>query len=320
MEIKGKDKRDIAAELFKKYAIVLVLILLIMILSLLSPQFLKIGNIKNILRQISVVTIMSFGVNFVIITAGIDLGLGSYVALASVVSAIIAKAGHPVVFALLAALGIGLLIGMINGAIISGCRIPPFIVTLGMTQITRGAALLITNGKPVSLLGDGYTFFGKGNFLGIPMPVVIMLLVFVISSIKLNNMKFGKYTKAIGGNETAAKISGINTGLYKFYAYAFAGLCCGIAAIVLTGRIDSGQPGLAIGYELDAIAAAVVGGTGLNGGIGTMWGAFVGSLIIGSLNTGLNLLNVSSYWQQVCKGMIIIIAIILDERKNRVKA
>lgn len=320
MSIKEKDTRAILIGAFKKYAIVLVLLLLIGTLSVLSPQFFKLENLKNILRQISVVTIMSFGVTFIILTGGIDLGLGAYVALASVISANIAKAGQPVAYALFAAIAVGVVCGMVNGAIIAIFRIPPFIVTLGMTQVARGVALLISNGKPISMLGDAYVFFGKGDFFGIPMPIIIMLIVFLLSTVLLNFTRFGRYAKAIGGNENAAKISGINTGFYKFLVYTFSGFCCAIASIVLTARIDSGQPGLATGYELDAIAASVIGGTSLNGGEGTLWGALIGSLIIGSLNTGLNLLNVSSYWQQVCKGIIIVVAIILDERKNRVKA
>ena len=315
------DKRTIAIELFKKYAIVLVLFLMVAILSILQPRFLNPANLVNVLRQTSVVTIMAFGVTIIIITGGIDLGLGAYVAVGSVIAAQIAKGGNPVGLAILAAVGLGLLCGILNGSIITIFRIPPFIATLGMTQITRGAALLFSNGKPVSILGDAYTFYGKGDLLGIPMPVLIMLFMFVLSTVLLDHTKFGKYARAIGGNETAARISGINTNFYKFWVYAFAGLCCGVSAVVLSARIDSGQPGLALGYELDAIAAAVIGGTSQSiGGIGTMWGTLVGSLIIGSLNTGLNLLNVSSYWQQVFKGIIIIVAIILDQRKNRVKA
>lgn len=314
------DKKTIVIELIKKYAIVFVLILMVIILSILQPRFLHPANLTNVLRQIAVVTIMAFGVTLIIITGGIDLGLGAYVALASVVAAFIAKGGHPVEFALLAAIGMGVLCGILNGSIITTFHIPPFIATLGMTQIARGTALLFSNGKPISILGDAYTFYGKGDLFGAPMPIIVMLIMFAITTMLLDHTKFGKYARAIGGNETAARISGINTNVYKFWVYAYAGLCCGVASIVLSARIDSGQPGLAVGYELDAIAAAVIGGTSQSiGGIGTMWGTLVGSLIIGSLNTGLNLLNVSSYWQQVFKGIIIIVAIILDQRKNRVK-
>lgn len=314
------DKKTIVIELIKKYAIVFVLILMVIILSILQPRFLHPANLTNVLRQTAVVTIMAFGVTLIIITGGIDLGLGAYVALASVVAAFIAKGGHPVEFALLAAIGMGVLCGILNGSIITTFHIPPFIATLGMTQIARGTALLFSNGKPISILGDAYTFYGKGDLFGAPMPIIVMLIMFAITTMLLDHTKFGKYARAIGGNETAARISGINTNVYKFWVYAYAGLCCGVASIVLSARIDSGQPGLAVGYELDAIAAAVIGGTSQSiGGIGTMWGTLVGSLIIGSLNTGLNLLNVSSYWQQVFKGIIIIVAIILDQRKNRVK-
>ncbi|MGI6174736.1 MAG: ABC transporter permease [Christensenellales bacterium] len=315
--------KPVVARWLKKYAIILVLVMLVIILSLLNDKFLQLKNLSNVLRQIAVVTIMSFGVTNIIITGGIDLGMGSYVALSGVLAASVVKTDpNAVALALLVGLGIGSLCGIVNGAIIVSAKIPPFIVTLGMTQIARGAAMLITNGKPISMLGEGFTYWGKGDLFGfLPMPIVVMLFMFLLSTLLLTKTKFGKYARAIGGNETAARISGINTGWYKFLVYAYGGLCCGVAAMVMTARIDSGQPGMAEGYELDAIASSVIGGTSQSiGGVGTMWGALVGSLIIGSLNTGLNLLNVSSYWQLVVKGLIIIVAIVLDERKNRVKA
>lgn len=315
-----KDKKTIAVNLLKKYAIILVLILMIVVMSILNPKYFQKQNAINILVQISPITIMSFGVTYVILTGGIDLGLGTYVALCSVIAAMISKAGNPAIYAIFAALFMGLLIGAVNGSIISVFKIPPFIVTLGMYQICKGVALLVTDGKPISMLGKDYQFWGQGHVLGIPMPIIILIVMFIISSILLNNMKFGKYARAIGGNEKAARISGINTPVWKFIIYAVCGLFCAIASIVQSARMDSGQPSLGIGWELDAIADSVIGGTALAGGVGTMWGALVGSMLMGVLSTGLNFLNVALYWQTVVKGVVIITAIIIDERKNHVKA
>jgi inositol transport system permease protein len=223
----------------------------------------------------------------------------------------------PVIVSVLAGILVGVICGFINGWTIARFKIPPFIATLGMMTVARGFALLYSDGRPVSSLTDSYNFIGQGEVFGIPFPILILITMAVVTHIMLNNTKFGRYIYAIGGNEQAARISGLDVGKLLIMIYTFAGFLSGLAGVVLSSRISSGQPGLGAGYELDAIAAAVIGGTSFSGGIGTVWGTMVGALIIGVLNNGLDLLNVSAYWQQIVKGMIIVAAIILDERKNR---
>lgn len=312
---------------FKKYAIVLILLAMIIALSFLSPAFLQPRNLLNVVRQISVMGLIAIGVTMVIITGGIDLSSGSVLALAAVVAASLAQRTDwasakypgldlPVFVPIIAALLVGITCGAINGSLIARFKIPPFIATLGMMTVARGFALIYSD-RPVSSLTDAYNFIGQGEILGIPLPIILIIAVAVGAHILLNNTRFGRYIYALGGNEQAARISGINISRVKIGVYTLAGMLSGFAGLVLSSRISSGQPGLGLGYELDAIASAVIGGTSLSGGIGTIWGTMVGALIIGVLNNGLDLLNVSAYWQTIVKGSIIVIAVIIDERKNR---
>jgi inositol transport system permease protein len=327
-DLRQRLNRDSFNIFVQKYAIVLILIAMIIVVSFLSPVFLQPVNLLNIVRQISVIGLIAMGVTVAIISTGIDLSSGSVVGLASVVAASLAQQPDwpqakfpglelPLIVALLGGLGVGLACGFINGFLIAKFKIPPFIATLGMMTAARGMALLYSNGRPLSSLTDAYNFIGGGAILGIPTPILILALVGIGTHVMLNNTKFGRYIYAIGGNELAARFSGLNLDRVKIGIYTFAGLLAGLAGIVVSSRISSGQPGLGVGYELDAITAAVIGGTSLSGGIGTVWGTVVGALIIGVLNNSLDLLNVSAYWQQILKGAIIVIAIIIDERKNR---
>jgi inositol transport system permease protein len=318
--VSHKNWNEIIRNIVSRYGIVLILIAMVTIFSFLSPVFLHTQNLINVLRQVSIITILAYGVTNIIITTGIDLSSGSAAALVSVVVASVAHPNQfPLIIVLMVGLGVGLLVGFINGFIIAQTQIPPFIATLGMYTAARGVALLYSNGKPISGFTPQFDFIGGGQVFGVPVPIVILAVVTLISHVLLNNTKFGKYTYAIGGNEQAAKISGINVYKYKILIYSYAGLMAGIAGIVLTSRISSGQPSAAVGYELDAIASAVIGGTSLSGGIGTIPGTLIGGLIIGVLNTGLNLLNVSAYLQQIVRGSIIVGAVILDQRKYRSK-
>lgn len=325
-----RDYRAISKSFIKKYGIVLILLGLFILMSVLSPAFLKTRNLLNVVRQISVIGLIGMGVTIVIITTGIDLSSGSVIALAAVVAASLAQktgweaamypglAGKlPVIVPIGAGILVGIVCGFINGWTIAKFKIPPFIATLGMMTVARGFALLYSDGRPVSSLTDSYNFIGQGEIFGIPFPIIILLVVAVLTHIMLNSTKFGRHIYAIGGNEQAARISGLDVGKLLILIYTFAGFLSGLAGVVLSSRISSGQPGLGNGYELDAIASAVIGGTSFSGGIGTIWGTMVGALIIGVLNNGLDLLNVSAYWQQIVKGLIIVVAIILDERKNR---
>ena len=322
----------------RKYAIVLIFIAMFIVMALLTDAFLSPRNLLNIVRQISVVGLIAIGVTMVIITTGIDLSSGSVLALSAVVVASLAQQPDwhdakfpglelPLIVPILAALIVGALCGWVNGALIAGFRIPPFIATLGMMTIARGFALIYSN-RPVSGLTDTFNYIGQGEIfqvmpvagqpdMGIPIPILILLAVAIAAHIMLNNTRFGRHIYAVGGNEQAARISGLNVGRIKIGVYTIAGLLAGLAGLVLTSRIGSGQAGLGVGYELDAIAAAVIGGVSLSGGIGTIWGTMVGALIIGVLNNGLDLLNVSAYWQTIVKGSIIVAAVIIDERKNR---
>jgi inositol transport system permease protein len=319
--------RDRFNAFMRKYAIVFILLGMLIAMTFLSPAFLTPRNLLNIVRQISVMGLIAIGVTMVIITGGIDLSSGSVLALAAVVATSLAQRldwaeikfpglDVPVFIPIVAALAVGAVCGLINGSLIARFKIPPFIATLGMMTVARGFALIYSE-RPVSGLKDSYTYIGQGEPFGVPVPILILALVAIVAHVMLNNTRFGRHIYALGGNEQAARISGINISRVKIGVYTIAGLLAGLSGLVLSSRIGSGQPGLGLGYELDAIASAVIGGTSLSGGIGTIWGTIVGALIIGVLNNGLDLLNVSAYWQTIVKGSIIVIAVIIDERKNR---
>jgi len=314
---------------FSRYGIFIIFAAMIVVASFLSPAFLTKTNLVNIVRQMSVIGLIALGVTGVIVCAGIDLSSGSVVGLAAVVAASLAQMPDysgarfvglhvPLIVSILAACVVGGLVGSINGSLVAKTRIPPFIATLGTYTAIRGAAMLYTNGRPVSDLSDGYNFIGQGDLFGVPVPILVLVLMAIVTHILYSGTKFGKYIYAIGGNEQAARVSGINVDRYKMMIYVYAGFLAGLAGLVVSSRIGSGQPGQGVGYELDAIAAAVIGGTSLSaGGIGTVAGTIVGALIIGVLNNTLDLMNVSAYWQQIIKGCIIVGAVILDQRKNR---
>lgn len=322
---------DKTKRIISKYGIYFVFIIMVIAMSFASPVFLTPRNLMNVVRQVSVIGLISLGVTLVIISKGIDLSSGSVLAVAAVVAASFGQTGDwhakmfpnlpemPVIVPLLAALAIGLLCGAINGTLIAKTGIPAFIATLGMMVSARGLALLYTDGRPVSSLTESYQYIGQGYILGIPVPVLIYLAMAFITWVLLNHTKFGKNIYAIGGNIHAAEVSGVNVQRNLIKIYAYAGLLAGLAGMVLSARVNTGQPGMGVSYELDAIAATTIGGTSHSGGIGTIGGAFVGALILGVLNNGLNLLGVSAYWQQIIKGCIIVGAVIIDMRKNAKK-
>jgi inositol transport system permease protein len=297
----------------RQYGIFVVFIIICLILSFISPQFLTVSNWTIIITQASINAILAFGVTFVIITGGIDLSLGSMVAVTGVTAAMLAHPKtFPIALPIFAGLLSGLLMGVFNGFIIIKSNIAPFIVTLGTMTIGRGLALILSKGRPVSNLSDSFNFIGGGNVLGIPFPIIVLILIFAICSITLKKTLLGRYIYAVGGNEQAARASGINVNQVKMAVYSISGLLAGLAGILLTSRITTGQPNAGASFELDAIAAAVIGGTSTSGGTGTMTGTLVGVLLIGVINNGLDLLNVTSYYQQVVMGIIIIGAVVLD--------
>ncbi|MFZ5967558.1 MAG: ABC transporter permease [Bacillota bacterium] len=316
-EVKKTDYKQTAAKLFNKYGILLIFIGMCIFMSFMSPAFLKTRNLINIVRQMSVIGIVAMGVTMVIITTGIDLSSGSVIALVSVSVASFAHPGQNIFLAILLGLAVGALAGCINGTISAKGKIPPFISTLGMYTAARGLALLLSDGRPIGNLSPSFIFLGQGDILGLPIPIIIFVAIGVLSHFLLSSTKFGNYTYAIGGNEQAARICGINVDKYKILIFTYAGTLSALAGIILTARITAGQPSMGVGYELDAIASAVIGGTSLNGGIGKITGTIVGALIIGVLNNGLDLMNVSSYWQQILKGCIIVGAVLLDAKKNK---
>jgi inositol transport system permease protein len=325
---KQRQSGGLFKTIFRKYGIFLVFIAMLIVASILSPAFLSPTNLINVVRQMSVVGLIALGVTGVIVSAGIDLSSGSVVGLSAVVAASLAQLPDyaaayykglnlPVFVAVLAACAVGALVGLLNGGLVAKTRIPPFIATLGTLTTIRGLAYLYTSGRPVSDLTDDYNFIGQGDFLGIPVPILILVIMAIITHVLYSQTKFGKYIYAIGGNEQAARVSGINVSKYKMLMYVYAGLLSGLAGLVVSARIGSGQSGQGVGYELDAIAAAVIGGASLSaGGIGTVAGTIVGALIIGVLNNILDLTNVSAYWQQIVKGCIIVGAVIIDQLKH----
>jgi ribose transport system permease protein len=306
------QKRDFIMHYGRQFGTLIGLLVLSAILWALSPHFLTISNILNIAQQTSINAIIAVGMTFVIITAGIDLSVGSIMAFSGVVLASALNAGLPVPVSLLLGLAVGMLCGFVNGILISYGRLPPFISTLGMMSVARGAALLYTQGRPISGFSESFRFLAAGEIFSIPTPVIIMILVYIIAYFLLNRTKLGRYTYAIGGNEEAAILSGINVKYYKTMIYALCGMLSGLAAIILTARLNSAQPIAGIMYELDAIAATVIGGTSLMGGEGRIVGTLIGALIMGVLRNGLNLLGVSSFVQQTVIGAVIIVAVLID--------
>ncbi|MCH4518105.1 MULTISPECIES: ABC transporter permease [Staphylococcus] len=295
------------------------LILLIIVVSILNPSFLDLSNLLNLLRQISINGLIAFGMTFIILTGGIDLSVGSILALSSAFIALMITSGVDPIIALIIGVLIGFVLGAVNGLLVTKGNMAPFIATLATMTIFRGLTLVITDGNPITNLGDSYLFqlFGKGYFIGIPVPAVTMIIVFVILLILLQKTTFGRHTYAIGGNEVAAKISGIKVNKIKILIYGISGLMSALAGGILTSRLNSAQPTAGTSYELDAIAAVVLGGTSLTGGKGRIVGTLIGVLIIGVLNNGLNLLGVSSFYQQVVKGVVILIAVLIDRKKIR---
>ncbi|MFL2123010.1 ribose ABC transporter permease [Marinilactibacillus psychrotolerans] len=321
MEAKSKSITQTKAkrsELFRKLGPLIALIVLVTVVTFLNTNFISPTNLLNLLRQVSVNALIAFGMTFVIITGGIDLSVGSTLALSGALTAGILAAGVPPVVAIFAGLLIGAALGLLNGIVITKGKVAPFIATLATMTIFRGLTLVYTEGNPITGFSDDFTFlfFGRGYLFGIPFPVVLMAIAFGILFVLLHKMTFGRKTFAIGGNENASYIAGIKSDRVKYTVYAISGMMSALAGLILTSRLNSAQPTAGTAYELDAIAAVVIGGTSLAGGKGRIVGTLIGALIIGTLNNGLNLLGVSSFYQQVVRGIVIIIAVLLDRKKS----
>jgi len=308
-----ENKLQVQLRSFGKYGVFLAFVIICLVLALSTPKFFTLSNLMNIGTQVSINALLAFGVTFVIITGGIDLSLGSMVAVTGVVAASFAHPdSYPVIVPIFIGLIAGLALGAFNGLVITKSKVPPFIVTLGTMTIGRGLALILSKGRPISNLSDSFNFIGGGNLFGIPFPIIILILAFIVCSIILNKTILGRYMYAVGGNEPAARASGIRVGNVKMWVYTICGLLSALGGILLTSRITTGQPNAGAGFELDAIAAAIIGGTSTSGGTGTMTGTLIGALLIGVISNSLDLLNVTSYYQQVVMGAIIIGAVVLD--------
>jgi ribose transport system permease protein len=278
----------------------------------LTPHFLTVSNLLNVLEQTSINAVIAAGMTFVIISAGIDLSVGSLVAVAGVVLASALHAGAPTTIAMAASLAVGCGFGLLNGLAITWGRLPPFIATLGMMSTARGCALLFTEGRPVSGFDPAFRSIATARLAGIPAPVFVTTAVYVLAHAVLSETRFGRYVYSIGGNEEATRLSGVNVRLHKTLVYGVSGLASAVAAVLLTARLNSAQPIAGIMYELDAIAATVIGGTSLMGGEGGLGGTIIGALIMGVLRNGLNLLGVSSFVQQIVIGLVIVVAVLID--------
>ena len=308
----------------KRFQSLLALGLMILVLSLTTDKFLTTDNTLNILRQICANLCLSLGMTIIILSGGIDLSVGAVLALAGAVAAGLLKNGFAVpgteIFvevtcsgAILAGLFVGIIMGGFNGVVITRFQLPPFVATLGMLSIARGLTMLWTGGFPITRLGDSFDYMGTGRLVGVPLPVLISGVLVILLLILMQRTRFGRNVYAVGGNERAATLSGLNVNRIKFLVYLLGGALAAVAGLLVTARLESATPNAGLGYELDSIAAVVIGGTSLSGGRGTIIGTVLGCLIIGVLNNGLVLLEVSPFWQQVIKGLVILIAVAVDK-------
>jgi ribose/xylose/arabinose/galactoside ABC-type transport system permease subunit len=311
------SSRAILSAFLKRFGLLLVYLVLIIGLSMLSNRFLTSSNQVNILRQATINGIIAVGMTLVILTAGIDLSVGSVLALSAVIGADLLKRGIPVPVAVLAALGVGALAGLANGVIITRGKIPPFIATLGMLTVARGLTLMYTGGQPFTGFPSAFRQIGAGVLGPIPTPIIIALFVFAGVSIILGRTRFGQHIYLLGDNPVAARLAGINIEFVTVMVYVASGLCAALAGLILIARLDSAQPVIGMGYEFNAIAAVVVGGTSFFGGEGTLFGTLLGTLLIETISNGLNLLNVSPLWEQVVKGLVIALALLAYKALNR---
>lgn len=305
-------------ELYEKLGPTLALIILVILVSILNFKFLDPLNLLNLLRQVSINALIAFGMQFVILTGGIDLSVGSILALSGAFTAQLVVMGVPAIIAFICGMLSGAIFGALNGVLITYGKAAPFIVTLATQTVFRGLTYVFTNGNPITGTkmnnNFGFQFFGQGYLFGIPFPVYVMIFFYILAYILLHRTSFGKKTYAIGGNEKAAFVAGIKNKKILIFIYTICGFLSAVAGMILTSRLGSAQPDAGVAYEMDAIAAVVLGGTSLAGGKGKLSGTLVGALIIGVLNNGMNLLGISSFYQQIVKGIVILIAVLLDRK------
>jgi ribose/xylose/arabinose/galactoside ABC-type transport system permease subunit len=305
---KGKDAKALLSE----YFIFVIFIVIVIGLTILKPSFITPKNLVNILKQASINGILAFGMMFVIISGGFDMSVGSTVAFSGILAALLGQGNNPLVLALVAALLAGLGVGIVNGVGVAVGDLPPFIMTLGTMTAVRGLALLASNGKPVIGMSEPYKAIAAGSVAGIPMLAIFLVIVIIICSFVLAKTVYGRRVYACGGNLQAAKVAGINTTAIRISTFAIAGFLAGLCGFLMTSRVTIGQPTAAESYEMDAITACVVGGVSMTGGVGKPWGVVVGTLLITVIANGLDILGVSSHWQKIVKGVIIVLAVLID--------
>jgi ribose transport system permease protein len=312
-----KTKANSSAARIQDFGALIALILLVVAISIISPEFRTGGNFLSLLRQSSINGLIAFGMTCVILTGGIDLSVGSVLALTTVLGAKMIAAGVAVPLSMIAALALGLGFGAVSGFLVTKGRLQPFIATLITMTVYRGVTMIVSNGKPISGLGDSFAlkFIGKGNVFGIPVPIWLLALVFLVVFFLLHKTTFGRRVYATGSNSRAAKLAGVNTHKTMLLVYALSGLLAALSGLILLSRLNSAQPTLGEGYELDAIAAAALGGTSMTGGRGKIYGTLIGVLIIAVLNNGLNILGISSYYQDVIRGLVILVAVLSDRKR-----
>lgn len=299
-------------QLVRRYGMLLVLLAMVLLASLLSDRFLTTNNLLNVARQVAINAMLAAGMTVVILSGGIDLSVGSVLALSGAVGAGIIAGGGSWLAGVLVSLGVGLLLGSVNGVFVAYGQLPPFIVTLAMMAFARGATMVYTGGRPITVFDPSFQWFGHGQVGPLPAPVFLVVVLYALAYVFLARTKAGRLIYAVGGNEQAARMAGIRVSQVKVLVYAVSGLMAGLAGVVLTSRLFSAQPTAGTSYELDAIAAVILGGTSLSGGRGSVTGTIIGALIIGILGNVLNLLNVSSFYQDVAKGIVILAAVLLD--------
>jgi ribose/xylose/arabinose/galactoside ABC-type transport system permease subunit len=305
------------SDILKAYGILIAFILVIILMSIASPAFMTWINIRNVIRQSSIIGVMAVGVTFVILTGGIDLSVGSILSVAGMFAAGTLQGTGSTTLAIIVGLAVGVGCGLFNGILVTMGKITPFVVTLGMMSIARGITLIYSNGYPISGFEPAFRFIGGGSILGMPFPIIVFLLSVVTAWFVLRYTRLGRYTYAIGGNEETVTLSGINVKFYKTMVYVISGATAGISSLILTSRLNSASPTAGLTYELDVIASVVIGGTSLNGGRGSVWGTLIGALLIAIINNGMNLLGISPYFQQLVKGIIIISAVLIDRLREQ---
>ena len=302
------------------YRSVLILLVICVFATILSPSFLSVTNLFNVFKQITVAGIVGCGMTFVILTGGIDLSVGSILGLSGVLaSGVLASTGNTAV-AVAVSLTVGIACGAVNGFFVSVCGIPPFISTLGMMTLLRGVILVYTKGSPIPIKSDAYKFFGKGSIAGIPVPVIILIIVFLLAHYILTQTSYGRSVYAVGGNREAARLSGIRVKTSEFLVYTLNGLMCGMAGLILTARLGSAQSTSGTGIERDAIAAVILGGTSLSGGVGFVLPTVVGAMIMGIIDNILTLMNVNPHATNIVKGAVILIAVLVDKKVKDLSA